>query len=202
MATKNRNEFRLKTIKLLEKLGVEVKWFDIETKGDETNISDDTRKSPIARHQDMDVVHKKLEPHVAKIFGFQGLSAYKDVSKLKGEEKTAYEKLIDRIDVTGISISGEGESKSVVITVSYTVPTGEEIGLSTPKMLVASEMSTYPEYLEIAKIADEIEEEAFEYLFRQKRGVLELFSDNGAEEGKGDKGEEEKTEKKEELAAV
>lgn len=180
--TAERVNFSLKKLKVNSDFDVEIEYLN-EIPDDET-----TRKrvysfeeKKMRPHDDMLELLKKMKRMLAFHLGLTKLEAMvnsKDFNATKEQKKILkkeMDEVLDKINITGIFLSGEALEK-VKITGSY-----DGIGTASKLFSLEGESQGFEE--EAKTIVKALEQEAYEYIFELKRAQLELF---GQGEGEGD----------------
>jgi hypothetical protein len=176
----NKTEFKLKSFKITKGDGLIAEWIRSEKSGMETFDNKETRESPKFVHNDLKKKVESLGEIVATIRGYNDFKLVTESREFAAndKQKEAIDKTIleikKRISVSGISLSGQGEKKKVVITFKFTEDNGQVKGGSTHPIFLSETKFGYEEDLE--KIVNDLEDEVFSYLFEDKKADLSLFS--------------------------
>lgn len=183
------NGFEFKSLKLLKNGGISIKYTDMEVEDAITNTNNrglDSTKDP---HPDLVNKVKDLNLFVAKIHNMLSYNALKkahSTAKLDEAIKTMIptfnkldEEVLNHIDVTGFSLSGEQENLGVVIK-AINRYNKEAIALNTSRINLEGTKHGFE--VKLAESIDAIIEEVQKYLFEGKCAVaqqMDMF-----EEGK------------------
>ena len=158
----NFDQFSLKKIKYLRGDGsITAHIVREEIVGQEVYHNKTQIESDKVPHPDLVVLLDKMIPFVKKVFMYNG-------------DQT--------VAVTGMTITGMEENRNVVITASVVSPSGLQMAINTHRINLSAETYGFEE--EIMEIADDMEKEVFEYLFKGKKAQLDLFP--AEEEGDGE----------------
>jgi hypothetical protein len=150
-----REAFTLKKVKRTKKGGLEVSYEILNGNGNRQTIAVESSK---VAHPDL---FKQLDDLMPIVVGI-----------LRVEEKTDDDR--DRVTVTGVSVSGAGDTYGVIITATLMIEEGNtKIAVNTPRIDTAK--STYGIEGEVEDAVDVLAEEVFCYLFEDKQAQLELF---------------------------
>ena len=79
---------------------------------------------------------------------------------------------MQNITVIGVSWSGEGDKRAIVISCKYKSVPGQIVALNTPRILLATEKLGIEEDCE--EITNRLRQEVYEYIFEGKQDQLEL----------------------------
>ena len=156
-------DVELNKVKTLKGGGLEVQWNHTESPKDSEEVfnNKDTSERSKPIHPDLRELLDSLVPMVARCF---------DYDKLKDEEK---EMVQDRIEITGVSMGGSGDSSGATITFKKASLSGKVKGLSTEFMTFTQNVFGFEEELE--KVCEKIKKEVFEYLYENKTAEPALF---------------------------
>jgi hypothetical protein len=179
MKNPKKEQFELKKIKLTNGGGLTIAFNLTETVGEEIYRSSQDVKSSKEPHPDLRAMLGKMRPMVGQILHHNTTKSvvnedrfHGDKAQLKMAEK-AVEVLNSKIEVTGVSISGEGDKRGCVITSVYTVDNGQKIALNTPRIILTAETRGFEEELE--KLVNDLENEAYEFVYNAKIANPEMF---------------------------
>lgn len=145
-------------------------------------------------HPDFKDALHKLKGIVADVFDWKQPMNVLDEMK-KGFNKAEMKKLqeivdkvmtetLDSIVPYKISIKGTKQSEGVVITSRKASVKNDKTALNTPHLKFESTKYGFED--ELREIIATIKEEAFEYLFKNKKGQLELFNPEDGDDGSED----------------
>lgn len=174
LRTLKRDQFTMKKVKFNNPglTAVFTEKRDIEGNIETIQTSKTAKYNP---HPDL-VAHKNsLKHYLAKCYGFHiGF----DIAEkyLKGEQKQkaidAKIEHYDKIQVTGVSISGEEDLVGAVISGKIESNNGSMIAMNTPRIVFSSDKIGYEK--EVQKICELIEIETYKYLFNGKSSQQSL----------------------------
>lgn len=166
-------KFVLSKIKLLPGGGVRADYQTSIVIGEEVSVRDYTVCSDNIAHPDLTGLFDELRPIVLKTFG---LGALMDMGKEGGE---LYGDLLGRLNVHGLSWSGNGDTSGIVVSAVFETVNGSKSALNTPHIKFARASYGFEEELEA--ITNEIKDEAYKYLFEGKQAQLSLFGEEPKE---------------------
>ena len=170
--------FRLKRIKLLNGLGLEVTYCEKLIAGDATHWIEKTIKSTIQRHPDIDKVADRLRIHVIRVFGMLAIGMYKPEEDFNKDEKKLLKAILGEIEITSITLAGDSETTGALISAKKKVIGSQVIALNTPN--IAYENNHYDQSWDLKETIDELRSEVFEYVFNRKSAQLDMFADKAA----------------------
>ena len=135
-------------------------------------------------HPDLTKTMSLLSPYVAKtrhLDAVNELSKWiesevgkKEYSGILAKAKSMQDEILQSIDVRSISLKGDEDKRSVIIT-SVVTKKGQPAVVNTPKINLNGDVWGVEEA--ITESVDEIISEAWEYLFNGKRSQLEMDFD-------------------------
>lgn len=137
-------------------------------------------------HPDLQNELNKLRSIVARVFGLTSFLSVVDTPEFKStknQDKIARDfedEVLGKVDVRGISLSGEKENIGVVITAVLTVMKTQKTAINTPRIQFAKINFGFEEELE--QILTTIEKEVYKFLFEDKRAQLSLFDPTADED--------------------
>lgn len=169
----NRQNFALKAVKTLKNGGLKLDYQLKDIVGEEVYVDDETKESGKTPHPDLKNLLRSLQPTVSSIMGYAGLLKASEGNKVYERAQTAYAELMERIEITGISISGQAENKGIIITSVYTAPSGHRIAINSHRLRFVDVV--YGFEAELEGVVNQIEDECYMYLFENKKAQLELF---------------------------
>jgi hypothetical protein len=180
--------FSLIKLKLLNNGGVEITYREQNKVGGITNTIDWTTKSSINPHPDLNKKVDELKQYLAKCYDLDSMVILSTSKGLKVKDEDAmkqikgliadvYNQNLQKIDITGIALSGEvdgdKDKRSVVITGTKLQHNGTKTALNSPRIKLANSQFNFE--AEVQEIVELIEEEVKEYLFENKKSQPELF---------------------------
>lgn len=181
-----RKNFFLKKAKEVKFGGLKAVYSAGETVGQEFYENKYEAETGKAVHPDLSDLYKDLRPIVARVFNINSFLSMIEASDFKASEeqieiaRSCADSILQKINVTQISISGSDDRKGVVITSSYECSNGQVSCLNTPRIMFGTDSYGFEEELEA--IVNKIENEVYEYLFNGKKAQQELFGESKEEE--------------------
>ena len=186
---KKPQNFTLSKVKLVNGGGIHISYQEKnEVKGITNTVDWDTKNSDNPHH---DLVNKieELKEYLAKCYKMDSLlvlskskglpKADKDAFKIVAKVvENVYQKMIENIAITGVSITGEmdgdKDKRSVVITGTMLQDNKSKTALNSPRIKLANDQFKFE--AEIQEIINDLDEEVIAYLFEGKRGQLDMFN--------------------------
>lgn len=168
-----RQNFTLKAVKTLKNGGLKLDYQLKDIVGEEVYLDDEIKESSKIPHPDLKTLLKSLKPTVSTIMGYAGLLKASEGNKVYEKAQTAYAELMERIEVTGISISGSSENRGFIITSVFTAQSGQRIAINSHRIRFVD--VNYGFEAELEGVVTKIEDECYSYLFENKKAQLELF---------------------------
>lgn len=197
-----KENFSLNKIKLTKNGGVEFDYEVVDVVGVSAYVRKIHESSASDVHPDLRNLFKKLKPIMGRIFGFTAFLTLVESREFKAtkNQMAMSEELADkckeRIEPRSISLSGEEDDLCVVLTGQLYVTDNMQTAVNSPRLHLNTETFGFEEELE--DIVGSIEDEAYAFLFENKRSQGELFNPDGTatEQAKAidfdeDEGEEE-----------
>lgn len=198
MKKPSKDAFALSKAKMIPGGGLDVHFVVEEACGAEIYKEDYHISSTKDIHPDLGNLFKKLSPIMARIYHlsfFRSLletPEFKATSAQKKQAEKAFEEVLNKLSVTGISLSGKDENVGVVITAAFTADSNQKMAINSHRVKFKEERYGFEEDME--KIIGEIELEVYAFLFENKKAQLELFDEHGepygVKEFNGDKEED------------
>lgn len=181
MVVPSEKQFVLTKVKLIKDGGLKVDYQVTETIGDESFINLYHVESVKDIHPDLLSLFDELRPVMGRVFNitsFLSLVESADFLATKEQEDAARlfaEECLKKIEVRGLSFSGQGDNEGVVLTGLFTVSNNQKVAINSPRIKFATESFGFEEELE--RISMEIEKEVYQFLFGGKRAQLSLLFD-------------------------
>lgn len=209
MKTKDskRETFKLRKIKFLDNGAVNVIFDETTSEKDGTYTVTHDIKHPGHRHPDMDKILERFkQPLLVNYHISTGLNALK--TQMKSEDvfgRKLVESMIDKIikaeakgiQIIGVTFTGADDMRGCVISAKIDGLSGKS-AMNTSNILL--ERNTHGFEQDVETALEELEDEAFEYVFNRKRSQLELaFDDALADVEKADAPKETKGKEKKEA---
>ena len=183
METPSENNFNLSKAKIIAGGGLDVHFEVEEVIGAEVYSENYHLASSKGIHPDLQKLFDKLKPVLARVYHlsfFRSLletPEFKATRKQKEIAENAYEEVLAKLKVTGISLSGKDENVGVVITGTFTADTNQVMAVSTHRIKIKDIKYGFEEELEA--IVGDIEREVYQFLFKNKKAQLDLFDEFG-----------------------
>lgn len=175
--------FTLGKVKSVKDGGLDAHYEVQESVGAEVYVKKVHEESAKDMHPDLAKCFKDLRPIMARIFNLTSFHTMLETPEFKATEKQKTsgrefaDELLDKIDVRGISLSGQDDNVGVAITAVLTVMDGQKTCINSPRIKFASVKYGFEEELET--IISTIESEVYQFLFKGKKAQLELFGADG-----------------------
>jgi len=180
--------FTMTKIKFSDFLGLEVNYRENVEHDDGSYELEKTVKSGIQRHSDIDVQKDALKIHLARAFGLLAVGLYKPEKDMSKSEKSVLEMLMEKIKIQGIQVSGTTEKGNrTVVIIAQRQMFGKKVANLITCPIKLNDDTDYEFFYELDTIVDEIEREAYRYVFKGKFAQLDLFTNNGADGDSEDK---------------
>lgn len=179
MKKPSRKNFKISKVKLLKDGGLDCHFETEEVYGDETFTEKLHSESSKDVHPDLRDKLQELAIIVARVFHltfFNTLVANDKFFANKAQVIIAEEmqnELVKKINVTGISWSGQYANEGIVITATLAADNNQRMALNTIRMKFSDTRYGFEEQME--QIAEEVKDEVYEFLFEGKRAQLSLF---------------------------
>ena len=169
-------DFRLKKAKLLNNLGMTIVFEQDAIKNKENHVIEKTINNPIPRHEDMDKAAEKFRIHFARIYKLMGLEIFKSEKDFKGEDKKKLQKVVDDIEIIGITLTGteESDTSGVFMTAKMKVLNNKIVVLNTPNLMYNDD-TTYGYIHDLEKDVKLFVREVEKYVIDKKYGTPSLF---------------------------
>ena len=175
-------DFNLSKVKLLPKGGIQAEYQITQVVNGENSVIDRNETCTRDIHPDLRGLFEDLRNIVGRVFNITSFLTFleSDEIKLPESKRTAArlfaDELLQKIDVRGVSWSGNGDNAGVVITAVFETPNGLKTCINTPRIKLATISFGFEEELE--QIADSIKTEVYAYLFKGKQAQLSLFGES------------------------
>lgn len=198
MKTPEKKAFSLSKVKVINGGGLDVHFEVEEACGAEVYRENYHLTSGKEIHPDLQKLFDKLKPIMARVYHlsfFRSLMEtpdFKATKKQKELAEEAFKEVIDKLRVTGVSLSGKDDNVGVVLTGTFTADSNQKMAINSHRMKFNSERYGFEEEME--EIVGEIESEVYEFLFNGKKSQLEIFDEYrepcGTQEFNGEQSEE------------
>lgn len=183
MKTPEKKAFSLSKVKVINGGGLDVHFEVEEACGAEVYRENYHLTSGKEIHPDLQKLFDKLKPIMARVYHlsfFRSLMEtpdFKATKKQKELAEEAFKEVIDKLRVTGVSLSGKDDNVGVVLTGTFTADSNQKMPINSHRMKFNSERYGFEEEME--EIVGEIESEVYEFLFNGKKSQLEIFDEFG-----------------------
>lgn len=174
---KKRDSFVLVKSKIL-KAQVEIHFETIVSSDSEVRYIHSTHADTATPHPDFNNLMKRLKPIMAEILGLNSPMSVLNYDKFSANQvqkniaEKIYQNNLDRLDITGISVSGRDESRGVIITAMLTAPNGMKMAVNSCRIKLADDFYQWID--ELNEIVEEIENESYSYIYEAKQAQLEM----------------------------
>ena len=175
----NEKNFALSKVKIVKDGGLDVHFEVTETIGNESYTNKYHVESAKDIHPDLRGCFKELRPIMGRIFNLTSFLSMVETDDFKANKKqneTARnfaDELLQKIEVRGISLSGQDDNVGVVVTGLLEVLAGQKTAIISPRIKFSNINYGFEEELE--DIISRIETEVYAFLFKGKKAQLELF---------------------------
>jgi hypothetical protein len=132
-------------------------------------------------HEDLLTKVRALNPFLCEIFGFEDtykIVKHPDFKASKPQIDKAQKSYINKcseVEITGFSISGFSDKRTVIISGKFTIQKLGTIAIQTPKIKLSNNLFGWEE--EVEKLIDDLQHETYEYLFNAKRDQMKIAFD-------------------------
>lgn len=183
MPVPTERQFALSKCKVLKDGGVDVHYEVSEAIGNETYVNKYHVESAKDIHPDLRRCFERLRPIMGRIFNMTSFLSFIETPDLKATQKVKdsarefADKMLESIEVRGVSYSGKDDNVGVVLTGLFTVSNNQKTAINSPRLKFNTETFGFEEELE--DIVGDIENEVYLFLFKGKKAQLELFGADG-----------------------
>lgn len=187
MTTPNENAFRLDKVKAIAGGGLDVTFKVDEALGAEVYTEDYHLTSGKDIHPDLKKLLDALKPIMARVYHLSffrtlmGVEEFRATKRQKELAEDAYKEVEDKLEVTGVSLSGSGENVGVVLMGKFTADTGQVMAINSHRISLSTDKYGFEGDLE--RIVGKIEKEVYAFLFKGKKAQMELFDEYGEPAG-------------------
>lgn len=187
MEAPNRDYFELKKISLPSSGGVYLEYKYHISQRDEFHEIDDKLQSSVEAHPDLQAKMRSLKDFHMEVGRLK--TFYKVINqerfKSSDEQRTIADAALDElkryIRINKLSISGKDENKGCVITGVVEAETGQGMAFNTHRIQFKGEVYGWEQKLK--DIVEDLENEAYEYLFNGKVAEPDMFEESMVEPG-------------------
>ena len=183
MKTPSEKAFNLCKVKVVSGGGLDVTFEVEEAIGAEVYRENYHLASSKEIHPDLKKLFDSMKPIMARIYGlsfFRSLLEtpdFKATKKQKDLAEEAFSEVMNKITITGVSLSGKDDNVGVVITGTFTEDSNQKMAINSIRMKFSDERYGFEEEME--GIIGEIEREVYAFLFKNKKAQLTLFDEHG-----------------------
>ncbi len=183
MRTPTEKAFFLNKVKTISGGGLDVHFEVEETCGQEIYRENYHLASSKEIHPDLQKLFDKLKPIMARIYHLSFFKTIMETPEFEATESQkeiankAFQDVLNKIQVKGISLSGKDENAGVVLTGTFTADSNQKMAINSHRMKFSDERYGFEQQLE--ETISDIESEVYKFLFKNKRAQLELFDENG-----------------------
>ena len=183
MKTPSENAFYLIKVKTISEGGLDVHFEVEEACGAEVYRENYHVSSTKEIHPDLKRKLDELKPVVARVYHLSFFRSLMDAPDFKATNKqkelanNAFEEIIKKIDVTGISLSGKDDNQGVIITSTFKADSNQKMAINTHRIKFKDTRYGFEE--DVEDIVDDLEREVYAFLFKNKKAQLELFNEDG-----------------------
>lgn len=183
MKTPEKKAFSMSKVKVINGGGLDVHFEVEEACGAEVYRENYHLTSGKEIHPDLQKLFDKLKPIMARVYHLSFFRSLMETPEFKATKKQkelaeeAFKEVIDKLRVTGVSLSGKDDNVGVVLTGTFTADSNQKMVINSHRMKFNSERYGFEEEME--EIVGEIESEVYEFLFNNKKAQLEIFDEYG-----------------------
>lgn len=194
MNTPSEEAFALSKVKIISGGGLDIHFEVEETCGNEIYWETYHLSSSKEIHPDLKRLFAQLKPIMARVYHlsfFRSLMETPDFNATKHQKEIserAFDEVLAKLEITGISLSGKGENVGVVLTGTFTADSNQKMAINSHRMKFSDSRYGFEEEME--EIIGNIESEVYAFLFKNKKAQLELFENSFEEETEGNPREE------------
>lgn len=183
-------QFALSKVKLAKNGGLTVHYEVTEVIGEESYTNKFLVESAKDIHPDLKTLFDQLKAikgrifHLTTFLSLVEMPDFKATVKQKELARTFAEKILENIEVRGVSFSGQDDNVGIVLTGLMTSGNNQKTAINSPRLKFNSETYGFEEELE--EISGKIESEVYEFLFKGKKAQLDLFNGNAPDDETND----------------
>lgn len=178
MEKPSRENFNLSKVKLLPNGGgISAEYQISEVAGGEPCVTDYQVTRTQMPHPDLLEQFKQLRAIVGRVFGITSFLSFLQSEKYPAMEvaRAFGDELLAKYEVRGLSWSGSGSGAGVVITAVFATENGLKTAVNTPR--IKTEQISYGFEEELERIAGDVKDEVYNYLFEGKQAQMSLFGE-------------------------
>lgn len=183
MRTPSESAFALNKVKMIAGGGLDVHFEVEEVCGAEVYRENYHVESTKEIHPDLRKLFDSLKPIMARVYHLSFFRTlletpeFKATKKQQEQAEKAFTEVLDRLTVTGVSLSGKDENVGAVLTGTFTADSNQKMAINSHRIKFSDTRYGFEEDME--RIIGEIETEVYAFLFKNKKGQVELFDEFG-----------------------
>lgn len=183
MKTPSEKAFQLSKVKVISGGGLDVHFKVEETCGAEVYRETYHLSSSKDIHPDLQKLFDQLKPIMARVYHLSFFRSLMETPEFKATKKQqeiaeeAFSKVIAKLNVTGVALSGKDNNVGVVLTGTFTADSNQKMAINSHRMKFSDSRYGFEEEME--SIIGDIESEVYAFLFKGKKAQLELFDSFG-----------------------
>ena len=193
MKTPETTAFSLSKVKLIKDGGLDTHFEVKETLSSEIYLEKYHNETGKDVHPDLKKCFDMLKPIMGRIYHHNFFKTLLETPDFKATplQKTladnAFQEVMQKINVTGLSFSGSDENLGCVITGTFTADSNQKMAINSHRIKFTDTRYGFEE--ELQAICSDLEHEVYEFLFNNKRAQLELFGEEHFDGKKAASGE-------------
>ena len=195
MRAPSESAFALNKVKVIPGGGLDVTFEVEEECGAEIYRENYHLSSTKEIHPDLKKLFDHLKPIMARVYHLSFFRSLMETPEFKATKnqrelaENAFAEVLEKLNVTGVSLSGKYENVGVLLTGTFTADSNQKIAINSHRMKFSDERYGFEEEME--RIIGDIESEVYAFLFNGKKAQLELFSgEDFGEESEEESGKE------------
>lgn len=183
MRTPTESSFFLSKVKVIANGGLDVHFEVEETCGQEIYRENYHLASSKGIHPDLQKLFDSLKPIMARVYHLSFFKTILETPEFKATKAqkeiadAAFKEVLNKIKVTGVSLSGKDDNVGIVLTGTFTADSNQKMAINSHRMKFSEERYGFEEEME--QIVSDIESEVYKFLFKNKRAQLGLFDEHG-----------------------
>lgn len=174
-----KKQFNLKKVKLLNEGGIDCHFEVMQTMGNETYNEKYHMESAKDVHPDLKKQISRLKPIMARVYHMSFVRTLLLMPEFKATQEqcdlaeTGLQEIMQKINISGIAISGDDDKVGIVITGTFTADSNQKMAINSHRMKFND--TRYGTEEEMEEIVLEIENEVYAFLFENKKAQLDIF---------------------------
>lgn len=175
----SKKSFNLSKVKLTTGGGLDTHYEVLETAGNESYNNKYHVESAKDIHPDLKKQVNRLKSVVARVYHMNFIRTlmlmpeFEATAKQQELAETGLAEIMQKINVTGVAISGTDKNVGIVITATFTADSNQKMAINTHRMKFTD--TRYGVEEEMEEICSEIENEVYAFLFENKKAQLDIF---------------------------